>query len=139
MEILYTRSQQKRNETAVTDLRLYLLGAPRLEQDQQAIVESQLCPTLDPDDIVVLDNLSAHKSARISQLIAARGARLEYLPPYSADFNPIELCWAKVKAALRAAKARTLDALIAALANALRAVTPQDVQAWFAHCGYGLP
>jgi len=105
----------------------------------ETYVKSQLCPTLDPEDIVVLDNLSAHKSARISQLISARGARLEYLPPYSADFNQIELCWAKVKAALRAAKARTLDALIEALADALRAVTPQDVQAWIAHCGYDLP
>jgi transposase len=105
----------------------------------ETYVETQLCPTLDPEDIVVLDNLSAHKSARISQLIAARGARLEYLPPYSADFNPIELCWAKVKGAWRAAKARTLDALIEALAQALRAIRPQDAQAWFAHCGYGLP
>lgn len=105
----------------------------------ETYVETQLCPTLNPEDIVLLDNLSAHKSARISQLIAARGARLEYLPPYSADFNPIELCWSKVKAALRAAKARTLDALIEALAAALRAITPQDAQAWFAHCGYAMP
>jgi transposase len=86
-----------------------------------------------------VDNLSAHKSARIAQLIRARGARLEYLPPYSSDFNPIELCWAKVKAALRAAKARTLETLIDALAQALQAVTLKDVQAWFAHCGYELP
>jgi transposase len=105
----------------------------------ETYMESQLCPTLRPGEIVVMDNLSAHKSARIGQLIAARGARLEYLPPYSADFNPIELCWAKVKAALRAAKARTLEALIAALAQALRAVAFQDAQAWFAHCGHELP
>lgn len=105
----------------------------------ETYVEFVLCPSLRPGEIVVMDNLSAHQSARIGQLIRARGARLEYLPPYSSDFNPIELCWAKVKAALRAAKARTLDALIDALAQALRAVTPMDVQAWFAHCGYELP
>ncbi len=105
----------------------------------ETYVETQLCPTLNPEDIVVLDNLSAHKSARISQLIAARGARLEYLPPYSSDYNPIELCWATVKAALRTAKARSLDALIEALATALQAVSAQDAQAWFAHCGYHLP
>ena len=105
----------------------------------ETYVEYELCPTLEPGEIVFMDNLSAHKSARIGQLIEARGARREFLPPYSSDFNPIELCWAKVKTALRAAKARTFDALIEALAQALRAVTPQDAIAWLAHCGYARP
>lgn len=102
----------------------------------ETYVEVVLSPSLHRGDIVVLDNLSAHKSARVSELIHARGARLEFLPPYSSDFNPIELCWAKVKNALRAAKARTFDALVEALAKALKTITAQDIQAWFAHCGF---
>lgn len=105
----------------------------------ETYVEFVLCPTLRRGEIVVMDNLSAHKSARVCQLIEARGARVEFLPPYSSDFNPIELCWSKVKAALRAAKARTFEALVEALAKALRAVTPKEAQAWFAHCGYEVP
>ena len=104
----------------------------------EAYVRSQLLPTLRRSDIVILDNLSAHTSETIRQLIEARGARLQFLPPYSPDFNPIELCWSKVKAALRAAKARTLDALLAALAKALRSISLTDIQDWFAHCGYVL-
>ena len=69
-------------------------------------------------------------------LIEARGARLEYLPPYSSDWNPIEECWSKVKTALRAAKARIFGDLLDALGDALRAVSPNDAAAWFAHCGY---
>ena len=82
-----------------------------------------------------LDNLSGHKSEQARLMIEARGARLVFLAPYSPDFNPIELCWSKVKTALRAAKARTFDALLDALADALRSVSPADVETWFAHCG----
>jgi transposase len=89
-------------------------------------------------DIVVMDNLSAHTGATIRQLIEARGACLQFLPPYSPDFNPIELCWSKVKAALRKAKARTLEALVEAIAEALRSISLTDLQHWFAHCGYAL-
>ena len=102
----------------------------------ETYVQAELAPTLHHGDIVVVDNLSAHKSAEAHRLIAMRGARLEFLPPYSSDFNPIELCWSKVKTALRAAKARTFDALLGALARALRAVSQADIQARFAHCGY---
>lgn len=102
----------------------------------EAYVEHVLAPTLRRGDIVVLDNLSAHKGERIRQLIERRGARLEYLPPYSPDLNPIELCWAKIKTALRTAKARTLDALLDAVAEALRAISRSDIRAWFTHCGY---
>lgn len=101
-------------------------------------VRTQLLPTLRRGDIVVLDNLSAHTGATIRQLIEARGACLQFLPPYSPDFNPIELCWSKVKAALRKAKARTLEALVEAVAEALRSISLTDIQHWFAHCGYAL-
>jgi transposase len=104
----------------------------------EAYVRSQLLPTLRRGDIVVLDNLSAHTGEAIRQLIEAQGARVQFLPPYSSDFNPIELCWSKIKTALRAAKARTFDALIEALAKALRSISLTDIQAWFAHCGYAL-
>ena len=102
----------------------------------EVYVRTQLLPTLQPGDILVMDNLSAHTGETIRQLIEAQGARLEFLPPYSPDFNPIELCWSKVKAALRAAKARTLDALVDAIAQALRSISFTDIQNWFAHCGY---
>jgi transposase len=104
----------------------------------EAYVRSQLLPTLRRGDIVVMDNLSAHTGQTIRHLIEARGARLEFLPPYSSDFNPIELCWSKVKAALRTAKARTFDDLLEALALALRSISLTDFQGWFAHCGYVL-
>ena len=103
-----------------------------------AYVESELAPALKSGDIVVMDNLSAHKSGKARLFIEARGARLEFLPPYSPDLNPIEKCWSKVKNALRSAKARTFEALLDALCEALRAITPQDAIAWFAHCGYAV-
>jgi len=102
----------------------------------EAYVRSQLLPTLRRGDIVVMANLSAHTGETIRQLIEARGARLQFLPPYSSDFNPIELCWSKIKTALRAAKARTFDALVEALTKALRSISLTDIQDWFTHCGY---
>jgi transposase len=100
--------------------------------------EQVLVPTLTADDLVLIDNLSAHKSDLIRQRIEGCGARLHFLPPYSPHWNPIELCWSKVKAALRNAKARTFETLVEALCDALRAINPADVLAWFAHCGYTL-
>jgi transposase len=97
-----------------------------------------LCPTLRVGDIVIADNLSAHKAAGVQEAIAATGARLLYLPPYSPDLNPIERCWAKIKTCLRAAKARTREALDAAVVHALATVTESDARAWFAHSGYVL-
>ena len=105
----------------------------------EVYVAQVLVPTLQPGDIVFMDNLNFHKRPRIRQLIDAVGARLEFLPPYSPDFNPIELCWSKVKTALRTAKARTFEALLAALADAFASVNPDDIEAWFAHCGYAKP
>lgn len=99
-------------------------------------VRQVLAPTLRPGDIVVLDNLAAHKDREALALIAAAGAKVWFLPPYSPDLNPIESMWSKVKAFLRSVKARTLGALLDAIAAALRTITPQDTQGWFSLCGY---
>ena len=101
-------------------------------------IEQCVVPTLKPGDILFMDNLSAHKVEGIETLIKACGARLIYLPPYSPDFNPIELAWSKVKTLLRRLKARTFPDLIEALRQALLAITPQDVRGWFTHCGYAI-
>lgn len=98
--------------------------------------QHELGPSLQADDIVIIDNLSAHKSAEAQACLEARGVQVVYLPPYSSDYNPIELCWAKIKQALRSAKARSFDALLEALRTALRSVSPEDINAWFRHCGY---
>ena len=95
-----------------------------------------LVPTLHPGDIVVMDNLSPHKAAGVREAIEAVGAQLWYLPPYSPDFNPIEPMWSKIKAFLRRAAARTVDALIHAIAEALRTVFPNDILGWFRFRGY---
>lgn len=95
-----------------------------------------LLPALRPGDIVVLDNLSAHKARAVARAIRKVGAGCWYLPQYSPDFNPIEKIWAKIKALVRKAKARTTEALWDAIAEALAAVTPQDCQGCFAFCGY---
>ena len=97
---------------------------------------AELAPTLQPGDIVILDHLSVHANAEARAAIEARGARVQFLSPYSSDFNPIEWVWAKVKAALRQAKARTFEALVEALAHALRSISEQDARAFFIHCGY---
>jgi transposase len=101
-------------------------------------VRDILCPTLRPGDIVLWDNLSAHKVAGVEELITARGARLLRLSPYSPDFNPIEPCWSKIKTGLRRAKARTVEALIDAIKHALDTVTEADIRGWFTHCGYSI-
>ena len=95
-------------------------------------------PQLQQEDIVVMDNLSAHKVSGVRELIENVGAELLYLPPYSPDFNPIEKCWSKFKQLLRTAKARSLDTLERSVAAALAAITPQDIQGCFRHCTYGL-
>ena len=99
-------------------------------------VEQILCPTLRQGDRIFIDNLNVHKSARARALIEARGAHVEFLPPYSPDFNPIEQCWSKIKTVLRRLKARTLDELVEALCVAFESISPKDAQQWFTHCGY---
>lgn len=101
-----------------------------------AYLEQVLGPQLQPGDVVVMDNLAAHKVQGVRGLIESRGAQLRYLPPYSPDFNPIEKCWSKLKQLLRAAKPRSLSSLETAVAHALNAVTHHNIQACFHHCGY---
>lgn len=130
--------------TTIAALSLQGVSAPFVFQGNtdgpafETYVECLLAPHLRRGDIVIMDNLSAHKHAVIRSLIEARGATAEFLPPYSPDLNPIEKCWSKVKAWLRKAKARTWDELVAALADALHAVSEQDAKAWFAHCGFAV-
>jgi transposase len=101
-------------------------------------VKRVLGPTLAPGDIVEMDNLRAHKAVGVQQTIARRGARLLYLPPYSPDLWPIELCWLKVKMAPSKAKAPLRKALDVAITEALVTVTEADGHGWFRHCGYGV-
>jgi len=101
-----------------------------------AYVEQVLVPTLRPGDVVVMDNLSSHKRSQVRQLLEGAGCRLEYLPPYSPDFNPIELAFAKLKALLRKAGKRTVDALWEFLGQALDTFAPAECHNYFRHCGY---
>lgn len=102
-----------------------------------AYLREILAPTLRPGDIVVMDNLSPHKTPAVADIIRAKGADVWYLPPYSPDFNPIEQMWSKVKAWLRKAAARTAQALLEAIAAALDSVSASDALGWFTNCGYG--
>lgn len=101
-------------------------------------IEQILAPTLSAGEIVIMDNLPAHKVTGIRELIEARGAFLIYLPPYSPDLNPIEKCWSKIKTSLKRAKARTRAELEKALAEALLLVSPKDAEGWFRSCGYAI-
>jgi transposase len=104
----------------------------------EAYVEHALAPTLQAGQVVVMDNLSAHKPAKVRELIELRGCELIYLPAYSPDFNPIEEAFAKIKDMLRQAGARTKDALMGVLGEALSAVSAQDARGYFEHAGYRL-
>jgi transposase len=101
-------------------------------------VTDALVPTLQPGDVVVLDNLQAHKVSGVREAIESAGARLLYLPPYSPDLSPIEPMWSKVKQSLRSQAARTIDLLQEAVTTALNSITPADCQGFFRHCGYTL-
>ena len=102
----------------------------------EAYLEDVLAPTLVPGQVVVMDNLSAHKGGRVKEIIEGRGCELLYLPPYSPDFNPIEQAFSKVKGLLRRAESRTREVLIEAMGRALSAVSARDAQGFFGHCGY---
>lgn len=101
-----------------------------------AYVQQILVPVLRPGDIVVLDNLGAHKQAQTLALIRAANAEVRFLPAYSPDLNPIEMMWSKVKALLRKAQARNHPDLLRAIASSLAAVSAQDALGWFTACGY---
>lgn len=102
----------------------------------EVYIAQVLAPSLVPGQVVILDNLSAHKSVRVQELIAARGCELWYLPSYSPDLSPIEAAFSKLKEALRRAKARTHEALYDAIALALEQITASDAYGYFTHCGY---
>ncbi len=102
----------------------------------EAYVERFLAPSLEEGQVVVLDGLGAHRTDRVRELIEATGADLVFLPSYSPDLNPIEEAFGKIKQLVRKAGARTREALVEAIAQALAAVTPQDAAGWFAHAGY---
>ena len=102
----------------------------------RAYVQAVLVPTLRPGDLVVMDNLSPHKSDPTLALITQAGAKVRFLPAYSPDLNPIEKMWSKIKARLRTAEARTPADLIKAIGQALAQITPQDALGWFTSCGY---
>ena len=99
-------------------------------------VRQVLAPTLKNGDIVVMDNLRAHKVTSVIETIQATGAKLWFLPPYSPDFNPIEKMWSKIKAYLRKVKARTKEELWQAIGTALKTITASDALGWFESCGY---
>ena len=102
----------------------------------EAYFERSVVPILRPSDVVVIDNLSVHKRARVKKLVEQRKAELLFLPPYSPDLNPIELAWSKLKEFLRSKKPRTVDELVAAVATAIDDVTSDDLKGWITHCGY---
>ena len=114
----------------------FVLSGPINREAFEAYVAQVLVPELRPGDVVVMDNLSSHKGPRVRALIEAAGAALLFLPPYSPDFNPIEMAFSKLKAILRKAAARTVDALWAAIADALDAFTPAECANYFAAAGY---
>lgn len=105
----------------------------------ETYVQRVLAPTLRAGQVVVMDNLSAHKGDRVKELIEERGCQLLYLPPYSPDFNPIEEAFAKIKALVRKAEARTREALVEAIGRGISMVTAEDARGFFDHCGYSTP
>ena len=130
------------NRTTITSLTLdglgpgLLLEAGVTTRAFEVYVERVLAPTLRPGQIVAVDNLSAHHSDRARRAVEARGAELWFLPSYSPDLTPIEEAFAKLKALLRQAAARTAEALAEAIWSALVAITPADARGYFTHCGY---
>ena len=102
----------------------------------EAYLKGALAPSLKPGQVVVMDNLSSHKGSRLRELVEHRGCEILYLPPCSPDLNPIEEAFAKLKALLRRAGARTREALIEAMGRALDAVTASDARGFFEHRGY---
>jgi len=104
----------------------------------RAYVQRVLIPTLQPGDVVILDNLAPHKNSETIQLIEQAGASVRFLPAYSPDLNPIEKMWSKVKEALRSAKARAQESLNDAIARAMASVTAADARGWFVLFGYSI-
>jgi transposase len=131
-----------KNTTLIASMSLHGMGESMCVEGAtdaevfEIYVEHFLAPTLSEGQVVVLDNLGAHRPQRITELIEERGAELVFLPSYSPDLNPIEEAFSKIKNILRKLGARTREALIEAMSGALSEVTPGDAAGWFDHCGY---
>ena len=138
----YTPCGHWQTHTVVAALRVDGLHAPAVFDGPidnptfLAYVEQVLVPTLRPGDVVVLDNLAMHKQPEVQAAIERAGAWLRFLPPYSPDFNPIELAFAKLKAFLRAARPRSFDQVVELVAIALQLFSPQECLNFVRHCGY---
>jgi transposase len=140
----YGRAPKNRskNMTLIASISLHGMGESRcVERATHArafelYVEHFLAPTLREGQVVVMDNLGAYRPKRIRELIEARGAELVFVPSYSPDLNPIEQAFSKIKNILRKLGARTHEALLEAMEEALSEVTPADAAGWFGHCGY---
>lgn len=115
----------------------WVIDAPMNRAIFDVYVETQLAPALRPGDVVIMDNLSSHKSQQAEKAIRARGAWLLFLPPYSPDLNPIEMAFSKLKAHLRSTAARTIDDLWKAIGNICALFTPKECSNYFAAAGYG--
>lgn len=132
------------NTTTISSLTLEGIGPSHLINGSlttdvfEAYSEQVLAPSLRRGQIVILDNLSAHKSLSVRDLLAERGVRLWYLPSYSPDYSPIELAFSKIKAELRRVGARTPEALQEAIAQALTHISATEARAFFSHCGFRL-
>lgn len=132
----------RKTTTLVAGLRLDGMVAPMVLDGPingdwfEAYVAQVLAPTLRPGDVVVMDNLSSHKRASVRAMIEERGAQLRFLPPYSPDFNPIEMAFAKLKALLRKAAERTVDGLWTTIGRLVDVFTPQECANYFAAAGY---
>jgi transposase len=131
-----------KNTTLIASLSLEGMGAAMILEGSangaafEIYVEQLLVPSLHAGQLVVMDNLRAHKGERVRQAIEAKGCQLLFLPSYAPDFSPIEETFSKLKSSLRRAGARTREALEEAIGQALLTVTAQDARGWFSHCGY---
>ena len=131
-----------KNTTLIASLSLEGMGAAMILEGSangaafEIYVEQLLVPSLHAGQIVVMDNLRAHKGERVRQALEAKGCQVLFLPGYSPDFSPIEETFSKLKAYLRRAGARTREALEEAICQALLTVSAQDARGWFSHCGY---
>ena len=143
--VLFGATQLGKNITLLSSMSIYGMG-PSLAVEGattrgvfETYLEEILVPALHPGRVVVMANLSAHKGFRVREIIEGSGCELLYLPPYSPGLNPIEEAFAKLKGRLRAAMARSREALIEAMGAALDAITAQDARGFFGHCGYRTP
>ncbi len=132
----------RKNVTLLSSMSLWGMGpslaveGPTTREVFETYLEAVLASTLSPGQVVVMDNLSAHKGGRVREIIEGRGCELLYLPPYSPDFNPIEEAFSKLKGRLRKSTVRSREALVEAMGWALEAITVGDVRGFFDHCGY---